>query len=1006
MCKEVIKTMGLPESVVNGTFQLNTISDNRSYTHQEQLRDLYEKFLLLYEKGFKYISLDNSHDELSFSDCDIEVIRSRKDLFYLCTPKRALLVVWILNELRSFFVSKGMPRTIAFFEIYDYLREKLSIYSVNKSNLLELLKCDEELTYEHLLEAEQRLNNSISSMGDLHIPTEQFNRNSYERTGNTENVKYHTRCLLGIDQADGSIEKPLSEAEHEVLKNITVAIEETDLELCRQCFQIPERVIPIINALNVFSRQFLKQKERMETLCDTLKCICAANETGRVCSLIRAYTTNVQVQNILTINFGNCIYVSDLETAFNRCVQDDSAYMNVLSFLRWLQTDLRQSVTEGISTICKNERQIEVIKGRARGATLEELGQHFGITRERIRQIEVKAERSFLSFYSRFRPQYIFLSFTESDICFDSSDLNRFIGDYAAVFAYFTKKSEVKNVTWSNELNAFIVGDCSWYDDVLREVHSLPEHISINQMMDVVNNFKKRLGILIEDDIIKNIITSHYSQKGDIYSRSRITKKDMYKIIFEKYYPNGMKLFDNYEMMRFKARLQDVFATIDFGTEDTRSISTRITDFTILCDRGKYILPTAIQIQPDLLEEIHSYILNNERSTIMFTEIFERYKSQLLEKSNIHNRYFLHGMLKHYWRKEFEFSRDIICHGSAEDRSIRKHIEDFIFAKQGSITIKEIKDEFLGITDIVLSMALADNSDILQWGVGEYIHASLINIEEKEATKLKQALDAELKEGSVSTRALYEHLFAIDAGLLNENEIYNHIALLSVYQYLFPDDYAFSRPFISVCGIEGTTMDTIIEQYIASFDELAIAGLKGYLEDKHVRIMNFSALIDNNCSDFLRVDEDLLIRAKNLSVTDDIINDIEESVLSALGEKGYIAAKYFERFFFFPYIGVKWTPYFLVSFIKKYCTKLAISQYVVDYRYLNETIVKKSLQFKNHDELILYALRFEENKAPFTNLEDVEVFLRSEGLVATAIPQSLFESGSIVINEFGKITIT
>lgn len=106
------------ESVVNVTLELNNISDNNSYIHQEQLLKLYEKFSLLYAKGHKYISLDSLYGEVSISDCEIEIIKTRKDLFYLCTPKRAMLVVWVINTIKNFFVINGMPQKVSFYEIF------------------------------------------------------------------------------------------------------------------------------------------------------------------------------------------------------------------------------------------------------------------------------------------------------------------------------------------------------------------------------------------------------------------------------------------------------------------------------------------------------------------------------------------------------------------------------------------------------------------------------------------------------------------------------------------------------------------------------------------------------------------------------------------------------------------------------------------------------------------------------------------------------------------------
>jgi hypothetical protein len=61
-----------------------------------------------------------------------------------------------------------------------------------------------------------------------------------------------------------------------------------------------------------------------------------------------------------------------------------------------------------------------------------------------------------------------------------------------------------------------------------------------------------------------------------------------------------------------------------------------------------------------LLDKIYGYITSSERNVFMFVEIFERFKDELLARTNINNRYFLQGVLKYKFSSDFYYTRDTI----------------------------------------------------------------------------------------------------------------------------------------------------------------------------------------------------------------------------------------------------------------------------------------------------------------------------------------------------------
>jgi len=73
-------------------------------------------------------------------------------------------------------------------------------------------------------------------------------------------------------------------------------------------------------------------------------------------------------------------------------------------FLGWLNFDvftLISSISANIRSILagRNERAIEIFALRSKGETLEAVGSLYGVTRERIRQIESKVHKTFWNVY-------------------------------------------------------------------------------------------------------------------------------------------------------------------------------------------------------------------------------------------------------------------------------------------------------------------------------------------------------------------------------------------------------------------------------------------------------------------------------------------------------------------------------------------------------------------------------------------------------------------------------
>ncbi|MBU1967547.1 hypothetical protein KKH50_04660 [Patescibacteria group bacterium] len=122
---------------------------------------------------------------------------------------------------------------------------------------------------------------------------------------------------------------------------------------------------------------------------------------------------------------------------------------------------------------------------------------------------------------------------------------------------------------------------------------------------------------------------------------------------------------------------------------------------------------------------IHQFIIDSDRNVIMFGELFERFKTELLDKTSINNRFYLQGVLKYKYSDKFFFTRDTLIKDINSEQGIKLSIAIEAFIKeQGRIVAKdEIKKEFLGLTEYVLQSAITNNPNILLWVHGKYLHS-------------------------------------------------------------------------------------------------------------------------------------------------------------------------------------------------------------------------------------------------------------------------------------------
>lgn len=940
------------------------------------------------------------------SSANLSILEKNPHIFYKCTAKKFVLIKWIFDVIEKMF-NESNENTLLVEEIYECLRKEFSASSVNRQRLAELIGDRSTLSYNKFKNVKPICFDGNVSYGYIDSTTAAIGKSIRlsDKLKSFINDLFNDNIYSNIDS--NVCLGTLSDGEKEVLASLIDVLDILGEDICRVYLKNPKFTLAAYEVLMPLSDKYIAYNEVNHKLKDLIGSIHPSNSKAKIDFITQAYSSSEDVVLVLSKIFKsqNINFVGEIPQVLTWPIDIEIKNVKLLEgFIKWLDRDTKIFAYEEFQKIFNGDRNSEIFTKRAQGHTLEVVGSEYDLTRERVRQIEKKMLGRLQSYIVRVRPQHILLAFSRNNYLLNNEQIKEIFKDLTDVLIYGLKTIEDIELHWVDDLNSFVNNKAKWYGSAKQAIDSFPDSLDKDELQQRVIELTERLPVKIDQEVIKFIAENSYKIVGQTFTRTRMSKNRMYQIVVEKYFPDGIKIFDDFEMMRFKNYFKIEFGDIELS-DNNRAIAARMADGLVLCDRGKHILPDKVNISDELLQIIIEYVQTSKKNTIMFHELFEVFKDELLQYSNIDNRYYLQGVIKHRYPNSFIYSRDTLSKVSSESRSIRHEIEEFVKNKGGIVTKDEIKKEFPGITEIVINLHTGGNENILLWDFSEYLYVSNLNIDDDVVKRLHDSLNDYTKQGTVSSRKLYEELFNQETEFMLENNINGHNSLFSVLQYLFGDEYEFSRPYIAPKNSTTLTEDRLIKEYIENFDELTISDLKEYLEDMHIRIMNYTALLDDISKDFLRIDEELLVRRNRLDLTDDIMERIEDTTIAIIGQTGYISSRLLNDFCFYPNIGVRWTPFLLISILKTMGRKVKVIDIAVDYRYLNSIFVNADLDITDIDSLLHYAIKKGAEMNAFDDLSEIEKYLKEQGLISNSIPDSLFEKGYLTNDEFTGMKI-
>jgi len=319
-------------------------------------------------------------------------------------------------------------------------------------------------------------------------------------------------------------------------------------------------------------------------------------------------------------------------------------------FFSWANFDITE-IFKAIYRDSLDDRQQYVLRELAAGRTLESVGKDYNITRERTRQIQIKASWRVHGNAAINQLCYKIFAISDGSPVIYIQDLQKVIPEeYWLLFEDSLKRhifDETKKWHYSDEFEAVIfdfLGEIQLCD-VDTIVAGFPDEIENGVMDEYLIAASEQHHCRI--DLLVNSVSRQYMSYGEFYSRKKYTFIDMCAYVLRTRFPEGYHISDEEDYCRFAQAIKDVF---NYMNRDISAnyIQSRIGEYGYLCAPGTYKHIGALRVPEGFCDFISGFLekefYENRRTVLSYNEVYEKLKENF-EETEINNQYVLHSAI-------------------------------------------------------------------------------------------------------------------------------------------------------------------------------------------------------------------------------------------------------------------------------------------------------------------------------------------------------------------------
>ena len=692
-------------------------------------------------------------------------------------------------------------------------------------------------------------------------------------------------------------------------------------ELAVACLDTPEKIVPILTMAREFGQRVIWQQELQVALEE----IPAHRRNKQAVAYINTFTRHENEREILLGLYSS--HGAPLGAIVNSNNLDPTSLSLAKRFLAWCKFDLREEIEKLFSVLYPNERNQQVVQLRAQKKTLEQIGKQFGLTRERIRQLEAKMQRAFNARQGRIK----IISKINADKNNASLVTSANIAEYCTAehlqeLLFLLRGCESSNFTYDKDLDVFIIGSDSLHERAFAFVEKLPDIIPVNDVSKYYEEAKEEYDL--PQEMVDKVISETYKQTAEVYHRITLSLANIYTEIIKEYYPDGIDAYDSETITRFRQLIFEKYGPVKLPEND-RALTARIAGICILCGRGRYRLKQKQYIPKELAQRICDYIEDSQMVIFMTNILFAVFEEEL-RKYGVDNKYYLQGILHELYGDRFVFTRDYISKDSSIT-SIYPIIVNFIWGSKYPVTKEQIFEQYPGLPEIAISIATSDPEVLAYYG-GTFFHVDSLKISDDEKKYLDSVMRQVVADGGIHhTKEVYTVVNAEKPEIFTRNGALYPFSAGSILEYLFQNRYEFARPFIAKKGIDISSPADRLRDFINKYTKVTVAQISEFIRDSKINVPSHLDLIDECNDQFLLTDADTLQIIENTGVDREIAQRIEAMIIAEIN--GTVRIKDLQCWGQLPKVKAPWTDWMVYSVLKKWGEKVEVAASYPQFRY-------------------------------------------------------------------------